>query len=362
MFNFSELKRIHVELTSLCQASCPMCARNYHGGLPNKNLPIDEISYEQFQQIFTEEVLNQIEHIYFCGNYGDPIMSNHLIDIVKYCVRTNARLSLGIHTNGSARSTEWWKELASSLPRNHCVHFALDGLEDTHHLYRIGTNYGKIIENAKAFISAGGIAEWVFISFKHNENQVEQARITASQLGFAKFVHKQTIRFVEKPWFDVVDRKGKVQYKLEPPTESAINFIKPEVVKGYKKYLQMAEIKCKVKQEKSLYVDAFKNLWPCCWIGAIPYSYSDSNSISYSYQLDNIESIKNLVEELGGYDSTNLLKNSIKDIINSDIWSNIWDEYWNEKKLPTCAKICGNFPDKIISQPNEQFLKVQELK
>ena len=35
MFSFSDLENIHLEITNRCQASCPMCSRNYHGGLEN---------------------------------------------------------------------------------------------------------------------------------------------------------------------------------------------------------------------------------------------------------------------------------------------------------------------------------------
>ncbi len=361
MFDFSKLRTIHVELTSNCQASCPMCARNHHGGMPNENLILDEITFDQFKEIFSNEVLNQIKHIYFCGNYGDPIMSNYLLDIVKYCRETNPEISLSIHTNGSARTTAWWTQLAELLPKKHCVHFALDGLEDTHHLYRIGTNYNKIIDNAKAFISAGGIAEWVFLTFKHNEHQVDLARQTARDLGFQKFAHKQTIRFVEKPWFDVLDKQGNVQYKLEPATENSITFIRPEVVKGYKKLVESAEIDCKVLEEKSLYVDARKHLWPCCWLGALPYIYSDPKTLAHSYQTDSVESVLELINELGGYDFIDLSRRSIKDVINDSQWQNIWSKYWQQKKLVTCAKVCGKFPNKILSRPEDQFLERQGL-
>ena len=362
MFNFLELKQVHVELTSMCQASCPMCARNHHGGLPNKNLPIGEITFDQFKIIFNEEVLNQINHVTFCGNYGDPIMSNHLLNILEYCKKINTELSVGIHTNGSARNVNWWKELAKILPINHCVHFALDGLEDTHHLYRIGTNYHKIIENAKGFIDQGGIAEWVFLSFKHNEHQIEEAKNTAASLGFSKFLLKETTRFVEKPWFDVFDKNGETIYKIEPPSTTKLSFIKPEVVKNYKNFIYEAEIQCKVLEDRSIYVDAFKTLWPCCWLGAVPYVYSDPNSISHPYQIDSIESVQQLVAELGGSDFRNLLKNSIKDILNTSIWQEIYANYWEQKKLLTCVKVCGKFSKKIMSQPNEQFLNYENLK
>ena len=67
-------------------------------------------------------------------------------------------------------------------------------MEDTHSMYRIGTDYNKIIQNATAFINAGGTAEWCFIKFKHNEHQVEEARSIAEQMGFSLFVEKNSFK------------------------------------------------------------------------------------------------------------------------------------------------------------------------
>jgi MoaA/NifB/PqqE/SkfB family radical SAM enzyme len=358
MFKFNQLKAIHVELTNNCQASCPMCARNDHGGLPNPNINITEITLEHFKQIFSQEVLTQIDHIYFCGNYGDPILSNYLLEIISYCSETNPQLHVAVHTNGSARTAKWWRSLYRVLPEKHCVHFALDGLEDTHHLYRIGTDFNKIIDNAKEFIACGGTAEWVFLSFKHNEHQIEQARTLATRLGFKSFSHKATGRFLEKPWFDVVDSTGQITYKLEPPTEHKITFVKREVIENYKHYVAQAEIQCGVSDTKEVYVDAYGYLWPCCFIGAVPYMHNTINEIAYDYYQDTKNQINGLVEYIG---VTDLKIRTIKEIINSDQWQSAWQVYWNEKKLATCAKTCGKFSEKIISQYGDQFLKVEEI-
>jgi MoaA/NifB/PqqE/SkfB family radical SAM enzyme len=361
MFEFSELKTLHIELTSRCQASCPMCARNYHGGQHNPNLPVGEITLTEFKQIVTLEVLNGIDHIYFCGNYGDPIMSNYLIDIVQYCKDSKPSIKLGIHTNGSARNDNWWENLARVLPTNHAVHFALDGLEDTHHLYRIGTNFKNIINNATTFIKHGGRAEWVFLSFKHNEHQIVQAEIMAKQLGFTKFEHKATSRFLEKPFLEVLDKDGNLEYKIEPPSEHKITFIKPEIIKAYKEVVKKAEIKCKIAADKSLYIDAFKNLWPCCWLGALPYIYSKPTDLIHEYQGDQTNVITEIVNSLGGYNAIDLTKHSIKDILEDKRWQSVWPDYWNNKKLATCAKTCGTFPEKIVTQYSDQFIRTAEF-
>ena len=158
MFAFEQLHTVQVEITNRCQASCPMCLRNIHGGIDNPNLILTDWTLEMFQNIFTDEVLAQISCVNFCGDFGDPIINANLIDMCQYVRDNKSDMTIILHTNGSAHNAQWWTSLAISLPKNHKVIFALDGLRDTHSLYRIGTNYDMIIRNAKAFIDTGGNA------------------------------------------------------------------------------------------------------------------------------------------------------------------------------------------------------------
>ena len=175
MFKFSELRQIHLEISNNCQASCPMCSRNIHGGLENPLIKISNWSLDQFKTSINNDVLLQIQGLYFCGNFGDPLLNNDLIDMIEYTVSVNPNIDIRIHTNGSLRSKDWWRKLALVMPKNHSVIFAIDGLSQTHSLYRIGTDYHQILRNATSFIQAGGIAEWAFIRFKHNEHEVDAA-------------------------------------------------------------------------------------------------------------------------------------------------------------------------------------------
>ena len=361
MFNFTDLHSIHIELTNNCQASCPMCARNYHGGLKNPLIKLTQWTIDNFKTIINQEVLDTVQKIYFCGNFGDPMLHDDLIKICQYIKEVNPRIFVSIHTNGSARKESWWKELAESLTLNHCVHFAIDGLEDTHQLYRIGTNYSTVIKNATAFIQSGGKAEWTFIKFKHNEHQVEECQRIAKELGFEKFMLKNSSRFLIEPSFDVLDSAGKKLYAIEPSTDSIIKFIPKSVIDSYKDVVANSEIDCQVKKNKEIYLDAYGTVMPCCWIGAIPYTYYDDHQIGSSISKDIKSQYESLVNDLGGIEKLNAI-NGIKQIINSDEWQSIWHKKWTaEDKLITCARVCGKFNSVDIPQPSDQFVKSSVL-
>ena len=355
MFKFDTLKSIHLEITNRCQASCPMCSRNVHGGLENPLIKNQDWTVEDFKHILNEEVLHQVDGFYFCGNFGDPIINNELIEMCRYSKQTNPNLYIRIHTNGGARSPEWWEELRFALPPAHNVIFAIDGLEDTHSLYRIGTKYEAVIRNAKAFINAGGTAEWAFIKFKHNEHQLEEAERRAKELGFARFTYKDSARFVATEKFEVLNRYGEVSYYLEPPTGSKINLITQEVIDNYQNVVDASEIDCYVVQTKEVYIDAYKKVMPCCFLSSIPYNYTKNDDIVKDIRQKMHSQYQDLITDLG---NTNALEKSIKDIVDSQPWQTVWNKYWNEKKLITCARTCGV---NKLSKPKDQFIEKIEL-
>lgn len=350
MFKFNELKQIHLEITNNCQASCPMCNRNVNGGLDNPMIKIQNWTFDEFKTIMSEEVLSQIESYYFCGNFGDPILNNDLIKMCAWSKVTAPTVRVAIHTNGGARNTDWWRTLAQAMPSDHRVVFALDGLEDTHHLYRVGTKYETVIENAKAFIDAGGNAEWVFIKFKHNEHQVEEAQRRSIELGFKSFVLKNSSRFILEPRVKVVDRSGEFMHYIEPATETPLKFIDKKIIDAYKQIVDNSVIECKVQREKEVYIDAYGDLFPCCWLASVPYTYLDPDD-ALEVRTEMLKQHHEMVAKLGNINTKN---RSVQEIIESNEYQTVWDEYWTTNKLITCARTCG---DGNFSKPRDQIVK-----
>ena len=351
MFKFNELKQIHLEITNNCQASCPMCNRNINGGLDNPLIKIRNWSLEEFKTVMSEQVLGQIESYYFCGNFGDPILNNNLIEMCEYTTKVAPNVQVAIHTNGGARSRAWWTRLAHAMPKNHRVVFALDGLEDTHHLYRVGTNFEDVLENARAFILAGGTAEWVFIKFKHNEHQVDQARELANKHGFKYFTLKNSSRFILEPKVKVVDRTGELMHYIEPATDVPMKFIDKKVIEAYRQVVDQSVIECKSQKEKEIYIDAYGDLLPCCWLASVPYSYINPDE-AFEVRSEMLKQHHDLTSKLGNINS---FTRSVEEIVNSEQYQTVWDEYWTTNKLITCARTCG--VNTNFAKPRDQIVK-----
>ncbi len=349
MFPFKELRQVQIEITNRCQASCPMCDRNINGGITNPKLKLNDWTLDNFKKIFDNTTLNQISKIDFCGVFGEPILNNDLIDMCQYVKDTNPNIQISIYTNGSARNSEWWTQLANSLPTNHKVEFALDGLHDTHSLYRIGTSYDKIINNAKSFIDAGGNAHWMFLQFKHNEHQVTQANEIANSLGFKQFTVKNSKRFSGK--FTVLNKHGSASHYIEQPNETIVNLVRKEDLINYSTWKNNTQVNCMVYNDKEVYIDAHYTMLPCCMLSSFLYSNYDKELYQYYniYNESNIvdagiiaqQGVETLLEELGGINQLDTLSLGIKSILETNTWQQIWQHKWDNKSSPACIMLCS---------------------
>jgi sulfatase maturation enzyme AslB (radical SAM superfamily) len=297
-----------------------MCARNIQGGIENPFMTLSEMSLAQYKEWFPIEFIQQLERLYMCGNLGDPIIAKDTLPIFQYLRETNPNILLSMNTNGSARSWHFWKGLAEAGVH---VRFGIDGLIDTHKLYRIGTDWVKILDNAKLFINAGGDATWDMLVFEHNKHQVDICRELSEELGFKNFVSKNTARFKDEK-LNVIDKQGKTTHILYP-TDRSRQIVVPK---------QSTSINCKVAKEKSMYVSATGNILPCCWLDSEWFNPNHPHRVDY-------------MDKIGRY--PNLNNNTLGEIFNSGYFSSI-SNTWNDTALKECSNQCGK-----VDRFNEQF-------
>ena len=179
-----DIKWFHVEASSKCNAWCPACPRNNQGFGLVEGLVEQDLDPVLFEKVLL--TLPSIECVQFCGTYGDPIASNNINDLISIAKKYVRKIQ--IHTNGSLRNTTWWEDLGNQLADiEHDIWFGIDGLEGVHEIYRQGTDFKKIMQNAQSFIATGGHATWQFIPYKHNEHKTIYCFKLSQKLGFKKF-------------------------------------------------------------------------------------------------------------------------------------------------------------------------------
>lgn len=362
MYKYPEIKTVHLEITSKCNIACPMCLRNICGGAVNPQLALTELSLDDIQNIFPPSFIKQLNRIYMCGNYGDPMTAKDTLEVFQLFRKTNPFLDLSMFTNGSGQTPAWWKALAQVINK---VHFSIDGLEDTNAIYRRGTNFKKIMKSAESYISAGGYAIWDYIVFRHNEHQVESAREMAGQMGFKQFVVKKTGRFFSNQKLKVkteqlvLNKNGSADYYLQMPKNPKYqnSSLKKEEKLSKKygslhEYLNQTQIQCRVSAEKSIYISAEALVFPCCWTANQLYPWYFKKRSSQIWKF-----IDQLTEK---EHSLSAKKHSIKKIIHGDFFQKIIPESWKRHdiqndRLRVCAKTCGRefspFSDQFSDGP-----------
>lgn len=363
-----DIKHLQVDHTTSCNLLCPQCSRSVNGKR-NPKLPQADLAAEDYATLLSQ-LTAPLESILFCGNYGDvaasPTFKESLVEIKKH---TDAQITL--MTNGSLRSPQWWTDLAGLLhPTRDKVCWSIDGLEDTNALYRVNSNFKKIMENAQAFIEAGGRARWDYIAFRHNEHQIEDAKKLAAQMGFFMFSLKRTSRFIT----DAQTRQNlsatnaqthlctKGPEQIATPSESSLQSIGfknyDAILKTHStwdNYIRETPIQCKFKEANKLFVDFNMRLWPCTWLASPVYTFEETNS----QKVQLMELLNQFPEHFNS-----LRHHSLNNILEAPWFRSILVESWNKnhpQRLATCGRTCGEkFDYSASSKDNRDFIPLQK--
>jgi MoaA/NifB/PqqE/SkfB family radical SAM enzyme len=311
MYSLETLSEINFELSSHCNSKCPQCPRYDIFGNVHKDLNVAHLDLDIIKKLPLKQ-MKKLKTISLCGNFGDPLMHPDLNEIVNFF--QNQQIS--ISTNASLRSKEWWTKLGAH--KNIEVTFCIDGIESVHELYRRNTSYKKIIENAKAFIQAGGTARWQFIVFRHNEHQLNEAKKLSQEMGFKQIDFIYSDRFDTNNKWKVYDN-NEYLYDLEKSLHQTTlreSLNAPEGEKYWKSLNKnKGAISCVWSEARRLYIHSDGTVYPCCMLGSIQSG-------------KNIEKLmlKKLVRDFGEID---LHHNDLGDVLTSEVF---------QKALPDSIK------------------------
>jgi MoaA/NifB/PqqE/SkfB family radical SAM enzyme len=351
---YNKIRELEIENSGICNAACPQCVREIY---PGDHSWFEEkyLDVEFFNRI-PNNAYQDLELIRFAGTIGDPCAAPNFIDVIE-TVKSKGTFQIHISTNGGMKTADWWSRLAKALGPNNEVQFAIDGLEDTNHIYRANVKWSQVMKNVKAFIAAGGKASWQYIVFRHNQHQIEQARQLASELGFDHFIVKPSHRFFLDELLGV-NRYGTNGVLIEPPTEEGrVHKVmlqpKPLNLDSWFKKSDNTCITCNSQTHQSAYIDYLGRLWPCCFLAAGIWvrhnrTYPDGWDALWTR---------------AGDDKINLHLEDWNSVISGEFFnsiSNSWNKDYANGRLATCAGTCSAF-DGRYNDPAE-FLKLETTK
>lgn len=282
------LESIAVEITSYCNAKCPGCTRNdnFTGEPIIKPIHMEMHVWKELCNTIRNDRI-KIKTLTFGGNNGDAIMHPHIIDFINMFWEASPETVINIQTNGSMRSVDWWSTLGSVLSNNHrhMVDIAIDGLEDTHEIYRVSAPFAKVLENTKALINSGAKVKVVTTAFTHNDHQIDAIKELAETVGAYTFL-------VRPSYNDIIPTSSKAIY-----TSNVYN--SPRVYKfksvGFK--IDIAEDKgspCKWYNMGKIWITPDGVVQPCCMLNINDYPDSYDKSL-YSLEHHTLSEILNTI-------------------------------------------------------------------
>ena len=344
-YGYDQIRSIELEISTLCNASCPQCPRNIWGGRTIESLPLVSWSLEQLQTALEPNFVRQLDMIYFCGTYGDPMANRSILPMTEWLRSVNPKIKLGIHTNGGIGTVDTYHQLAKSVD---FVAFGIDGLSDTNHLYRRNVVWDKLMKNITAFINSGGYAVWDFIVFRHNQHQVDQAREISRQLRFSEFNVKKTGRFFNKSHemvenVRVLDTDGKFEYIIEPPDAPYVNQAYSVLKQiDFEHYVNSTKISCYWKNHNMLYIGADGFVFPCGFLHDRLYGIE-------AEQTPDQEKIWSMMGRVGGSKFANVFETKLRDIVDG-AWFDQIQKSWTQDRLQRCGLMCGSDVNLLADQ------------
>jgi organic radical activating enzyme len=238
----------HIEPTNICTLKCPGCARTrFIEQWPQhwRNHSLDVNKLLQFLDIDLTG-----KRIGLCGNYGDPIYHNDLIDFVKKLKACGATLS--ITTNGSYKTQQWWNELVDNLTSADIINFSVDGTPDNFTNYRVNADWNSIQVGMEVVAKASCDSSWKYIPFSFNQQDIESVEKLSNNIGIKNFRVELSDRFDEQT------------HELIPDLSLLGSRYVPQV--NWKSNRSNSKVNPKCQSNKEHFITAEGYYSPCCYL------------------------------------------------------------------------------------------------
>jgi MoaA/NifB/PqqE/SkfB family radical SAM enzyme len=173
---FRKDRGFNIDITHRCGLECPLCQRQTYWNARGLRIPGEDIPLDEFRKI--AKYTNEIS---FCGQLSDPIHHPKFIEILKICKEYNVATT--VHNASSFKNKNWYIDAFKANPDAYWW-FAIDGLPEESHIYRVNQDGVKLFEvmlKAKQHLNTTPL--WQYIVFQYNQDHIEEAKTMAKDNG-----------------------------------------------------------------------------------------------------------------------------------------------------------------------------------
>jgi MoaA/NifB/PqqE/SkfB family radical SAM enzyme len=330
--NLEHVRSLALEITSHCNIRCPQCSRIDFDGNIAEFIELKNWNTDVILQNLNIPQLTNLKFVRVEGDNGDALMHPEFERIIDAFYQAPSSPNILILTNGSMRSEAWWEKFGARHQDRLRVQFSIDGLADTHKLYRVGADYEKTIKNARAFLRGGGDATTRCLIFDHNQHQLAEIKQSSLDVGF-NALHIQpgdASRFHGMPSWPVFERKKKTHYIMPVASvQSYSAFCYNNSKSGFGASGKSDLLLCNVLNKGEITVTYKGHLIPCCMYHADLYFDRPFN-----------DAFRALVGDL---ELVDLNKRSLVDILSDPMYygHRLEEMLASGNLLPKCDKRCG---------------------
>ena len=245
---------IELDLTTLCNAECPLCFRNY------KNFPLKyrAVYYRPAEQII-EQVKSycNVKSIYVIGQCSEPTTHPQVLSLIEQF--KNMKLHVKMCTNGDLHDDQFWSKVGQVLSVDDEVWFTVCGsTQELHEKYRVNTQLERVLSHARALRQVKKIDCMKCIKFKYNCEDLASATFAKIAREFSK------VEFIDTSYDEQAKYEKQFDFNIFMPTD--------EVMQKYQKLDKLASmmmqrdkksVVCQSVIEDSIQIDAYGDVFPC---------------------------------------------------------------------------------------------------
>ena len=399
MRHSDRIRYLDFEISSLCNANCPVCVRTNENG-KFSNFKQTYWTLDEVKRVLDKKLIKQLYGIILCGNFGDPMGNPQVADIIEYISEINPTVKFDISTNGGIGNKKLYERIGKY---NVNLILGIDGVGKKNELHRVNVKWDKVLENVYAFLSnvdnKNLYLEVQYILWEENKDQLPLIIDFVKSLGMGKlyirdpyggdknnvfdkkgnFTHvlnklnrnDNLSQFLETHWnYDqLLELKQKVsQINIDTPTIITDDFIEfeldntvYEVKKVHisdedyeKKKNELVRIKEQTcfslnnitpsnlnKSNYNVFISHDKTIMPCCYIP--PHLYEFKNGFQQADSVDDIFQAQLLNKMIDiGFDKFSVKDKTLREVFDSGVLHNfVYDDLRSDNASLFCKEMCG---------------------